>query len=282
MHEHRVPRTLTAVALATVLLAAAPAPASDGKLEISQECVATGCFPGDPPDPPVLITQPGSYLLTSSVSGGTTAAIQIDASDVTLDLNGFSVSGVPAVGTGVILLTASGVEVRNGVVAGAGAAGGGGGIFASGESHLRLLDLRIHNHGGPGITIFGAANIEVRNSLVRGNGLAGASGGIIASGSGIAIVGCVATGNAGVGIQSGPGSLIADNVVRSNTENGITVNINSIVRGNVVSNNGEHGIDLNGQTLVIHNTAQDNNTTAMGFANIEACGSCVLVDNNAP
>ena len=69
--------------------------AVDGAREIHQACVATGCFPGDTAGWPVLITEPGSYVLTSglTVPDANTTAISIDAPHVSLDLHGFSITG---------------------------------------------------------------------------------------------------------------------------------------------------------------------------------------------
>ncbi len=69
--------------------------ASDGVFEINEVCDGFGCFPGDTSGLPITITQSGSYKLTSNLSSGstTTNVIEINADDVTLDLNGFSIIG---------------------------------------------------------------------------------------------------------------------------------------------------------------------------------------------
>lgn len=73
--------------------------AADGVREIDQTCATwTGCFPSDAPGFPVTIDGSAgrSYRLTTSLvslSSGTPALVQIDADDVTLDLNGFELTG---------------------------------------------------------------------------------------------------------------------------------------------------------------------------------------------
>jgi len=68
--------------------------AGDGVLEINAACQSAGCFSGDDPGPPVQITQPGSYILTSNLSVNVnTTAILIESDNVTLNLNGFMLSG---------------------------------------------------------------------------------------------------------------------------------------------------------------------------------------------
>ncbi|TDR19446.1 hypothetical protein [Marinicella litoralis] len=69
--------------------------ASNGVFAINDICDAFGCFPGDSSGFPITITEPGSYQLTSNIvsSSTTTDVIQINADNVTLDLNGFSIIG---------------------------------------------------------------------------------------------------------------------------------------------------------------------------------------------
>src|ERR1051326_7927174 len=67
-----------------------------------------------------LITQPGSYYLTGNVTGASArSGIKIAASDVTLDLNGFTLTGVSGsyVAIGVVGAPAN-VTVMHGVVTG--------------------------------------------------------------------------------------------------------------------------------------------------------------------
>lgn len=75
---------LTAIALG----AATSASASDGRIEINQASVeAEGGFP-------YTISQPGSYVLTGSLTvPADTTGIIIGTSNVTLDLNGFMITG---------------------------------------------------------------------------------------------------------------------------------------------------------------------------------------------
>ncbi len=69
--------------------------AVDGVFSINDVCDGLGCFNGDTGGFPVTITESGSYQLTSNlVSTSTTInVIEINADNVTLDLNGFSISG---------------------------------------------------------------------------------------------------------------------------------------------------------------------------------------------
>src|SRR5215472_16787685 len=82
-------------------LIASSAYAVDGVLEINQVCATgPGCFPGDSAGLPVTITTAGSYRLTSNltVPNATTDGIDVNADNVTIDLNGFIILG-PCVGS---------------------------------------------------------------------------------------------------------------------------------------------------------------------------------------
>ena len=62
----RMIRIALGVAIASALGAGATH-AGDGRLEINQSCIATGCFPGDAPGFPVETQEGKSYVLTSSL-----------------------------------------------------------------------------------------------------------------------------------------------------------------------------------------------------------------------
>ena len=86
--------------------------------------VATNTTPGDANDV-YIISQPGSYYLTSNLVGvGTENGIEIAANDVTLDLNGFTLQSVPTnasflLNNGITMQsTLTNVTVRNGMVTG--------------------------------------------------------------------------------------------------------------------------------------------------------------------
>lgn len=179
------------------------------------------------------ITQPGSYYLTSDVMGASgRSGIVIRASNVTIDLNGYSLIGVPGAGTGII--TASGAPrnnytIRNGSVIGW-PSGGINILFGFGNSIGSLLEnLNVISNGGIGI---------------RGNACS-------------IVRGCVVTGNGGTGIIVGADSSVSRCSVRNNTGSGILVSDNSLIRDCVATNNpgsGGNGIS-GGFNCVISNCA---------------------------
>lgn len=130
---------------------------------------------------PITITQPGSYQLSGNlnVPDANTTAIEIAASNVTIDLNGFSIRGPVvcsgsscspsgggsgiAIGGGIPSGCCSNITVRNGTVQGMGAHG----IFLAADAVL-LENMHVRSNGAAfaaGIDIVGL-NATIRNSTV--------------------------------------------------------------------------------------------------------------------
>lgn len=158
-------------ALSMLLVLTAPLAASDGVIEINQaKAIAGGVSAGDAPGFPVTIDTPGSYLLTGelSVTDADTTVIAIESSDVTLDLNGFTVRGpnscfhgssqiqcsVTGIGYGIwVAASYRSIVIRNGTVSGAPYSG-----IQCGECRLENLSIdSCGNHG-----------IEANNSFIEG------------------------------------------------------------------------------------------------------------------
>ena len=177
-------------------------PAFAAKHEIDQASVRVdGGFP-------FKITKPGSYKLTSNlVVPANTDGIDILASDVTLDLNGFSIIG-PLVCTGNDPATCP-------------AATAGVGIKAGGDE------------GTPG-----PGDVKVFNGSVRGMG----SNGIFLTGDGSLVQKVSAESNAGAGIIVA-GSVIDSSAIG----NGSTGILASIVRDSEAASNVKDGIILDGR-----------------------------------
>jgi parallel beta-helix repeat protein len=120
---------------------------------------------------PGAIDSPGNYILTQNISG----EIAITASDVTLDLNGYSVNGPGGLaGTGIAIRGARGVKVSNGSVSNFGF-----GVVVDGSSNVILRDLRIRAQGmavaapppETGIMIVQSSNVVVEDNAISNVGL---------------------------------------------------------------------------------------------------------------
>ena len=143
--------------------------AGEGALEINQTCALyKGCFAGDEAGFPVTITEPGSYILTSSLEVTRNAdGIFIDGDTATLDLNGFGLKPVLPSFDGVsrgIYISAWNAEVRNGYVDGFEL----GVDMPLGPEGVRLSDLRIVNNRDHGVRLNGTGH-RIDNCTIRSN-----------------------------------------------------------------------------------------------------------------
>src|SRR5581483_85762 len=104
------------IAIAALASSGIAASALDGEVLITQSvATAGGVTPGDDPGFPVTISRSGKYKLSGNlnVPAGTDAFV-ITADNVTLDLNGFRMSGGRF---GVNAAGADGLTVMNGTIA---------------------------------------------------------------------------------------------------------------------------------------------------------------------
>ncbi len=194
---------------------------------------------------PITISQPGSYYLTGDITGVSGKdGIHINAHDVTLDLNGFTVSGVAGSYTGVYT-DGWNDTVRNGSVN----YWGLNGIYGSG-SNSTFDGVQARSNGGTGIE--------------NGNG------------SGL-VLHCVATNNGNNGIVLN-GGVVRDSQASTNNNWGIVADAKTLVLSNTVSGNAGGGIHLSGRgPAVSGNTVADNGQTGIDIA---AAGSGAAIKDN--
>ena len=201
--------------------------AADGVIEINQAIVeANGGFP-------YVISEPGSYNLSGNltVPDENTSAIEVQARDVTLDLNGFAIIGPvqctaengsvtcspEGTGVGVLAPLAFPTVVRNGSVRGMGS---GGVVITFG----RVEGVRALENGDRGIFLLQSG--VVRGCLAELNGEVG----IFILDAGAVVEHSIARFNPAGGIV-----LAAGGVVRGNASDSIFVS-NSAVLGNWIEN----------------------------------------------
>ncbi len=247
--------SLIFMAIAVGVLAAGPAPATDGVIEINQSrALAGGVAEGDAAGFPVLLDSAGSYRLTGNlVAPASTHGISISAADVTLDLNGFSITGSGSGNMrGVDIAAAANVEVRNGTIRDF----PGDGIDAVACTGCRVIDLRLVDNGWVGVDIGS-------NSLVRGCTASGNVAGGIHAETSSSLINNVSHNNGFTGIYLAGigGGLIEGNVSYNNANEGITANNiffaadSVIIRNNSSYGNGNHGILSAGGTVVGNTTS---------------------------
>jgi len=199
-----------------LLAAIRPAAAVDGVIEINQSrALAGGITGGDFPGYPITINAPGSYRLTGNLQGAlNNDAIDIVSDDVTLDLNGFTLTGGGGLINDGIVIAAKNVEVRNGTIRGFTR----NGIF----TNINTQYIRVIGVAAIGNTIFG----------------------IDLQGQGNIIDGCTVLNN-GNGLRAFEGSLVINSIARANTNMGLTLVGGAGYRSNAFTMN--NGGDANPQ-----------------------------------
>lgn len=224
--------------------------------------------PLGPADVPITISIGGSYYLTGDIFSVNAPSfmIRITASDVTLDLNGFSVDGASDIGVtpiGILVERfAENVEIRGGTVRECTSHG----VDATGASHLRLVDVRLRNNGGDGARI-GLKGAAVRCAAQNN----GASGFFVDEGS--AVVECVASGNVGSGVNTFVGgAVITGCSLSANGADGVSA-VASVISNCSANVNGRDGVRVSGDCAVLGNNCHGNGVS------IEGAG--IRVVNNA-
>ena len=152
---------IAATITASAVLLAAPVAAVDGEILIDQARVlAGGITPGDAPGFPATLSRPGRYKLTGNLTvPANTNGIEVTQHNVTIDLNGFTISRDPPPDKNGIVGGKNGLRVTNGTIMGF-----NHGIYLVGAfaviENIRLLDSRI-----AGVSATGNARIH-NNTIV--------------------------------------------------------------------------------------------------------------------
>lgn len=213
---------------------------------------------------PYTISTPGSYYFTRNLQFTATSgdAVSITSPNVTLDLNGFTLSSTPAVtGRGIFVTGGlNNVTIRNGNIAGSSTvhptniAGFDNGIYANASGGIpfgAFRNLTVENMQVSGCRTWGIVSYYsiVTNCTVAANGTDGLSA------SDSVITGCIAKFNGGHGIFGSP-IVITNSVATSNGRDGIITNSGSITGCIAHGNNTSAGAyyDLNAPNSVIGST----------------------------
>lgn len=206
---------------------------------------------GIPPEP-INITESGSYYLLDNivVSDTNTTAITISASDVTIDLNGYTIRGpgkdVSGSNSGISAApNVHRITVLNGSVC----EWPNYGIELYGRSS-RLKDLKCANNAWDGIRV--GENSNVSGCCVSNNGDDG-----IEVGTNSLVNDCVAKNN-GYGIYAPYRSTISNCTSDSNTTTGIIGDNYSTIRDCTANLNGSNGIASSTGSRIVNNNCGGN------------------------
>ena len=237
------------------------AAASEGALEINQDCVAVGCFAGDDPGFPVTITQGGRYRLTSDldmqVASPAAHGLEIaspEDSSVDLDFGGFSLDGRGRCTGNPVTSCTSFVN------------GGLTGISASDGIVVRIHDGTVRGMQGPGL------------------GLTGLAGG--SSFENVTVTECNTAGFsfAGIILQAELNSAVRLVNVRAsrNRVGGLHIVAPAFVTGATVAGNGGYGLQGGLPGITVRESAfSDNAGFGVTAASAFALGTSSFFNNNA-
>jgi parallel beta-helix repeat protein len=214
--------------------------------------------PISPASLPITIGTPGSYYLTSNIiapAGYTGNGIIVNASRVTIDLNGFEVAGVSGSGAGVFIGgSQTDITVRNGNIFSWGAHG----IDGIGNGRIYVDSVRSMFNSGLGFNLdLGALITNCIASNNVGIGIHGAAGSVVRN--------CVSQNNNSTGIDVGSGSVVQGSTSRNNLSSGIKIGDGGSIDNCVVYNSGNTSTpNIDGivvtQNCSVHATASSSNT----------------------
>lgn len=133
-----------------------------------------------------IISAPGSYYLTGNIQGSAgKSGIRIAASHVTLDLEGFVLTGSPGSVHGIVVASGSHIRIQRGHLT-----GWNRGVSSdTTHTNLHLAELHVQSTSGGGLNIPGAGAIIERCHIADTTGA-----GILASFDGSLVRDCTVTG----------------------------------------------------------------------------------------
>ncbi len=257
--------------------------------------------PRTPVSGPTTITNAGAYYLTTNLVG--TAGqngINLNADDVTLDLNGFALIGAPGSLNAInAAAPRRNVAIRNGIIRNWGQAAislqtaensqfeslrvisNGSGLLAGNQCQVRNC-LATYNTNNAGISVGNAALVQ--DCIVVSNAFRG-----ILAGNDCRITGCTVVANAtggNDGIATGRGAVVQNCVASRNGTSagtqggGIAVDVGSTVTGCTTVSNAVEGIFLQFDSVVKDCTARENGVgvSTVGGITIQSCTLALNLD----
>jgi Right handed beta helix region len=191
-----------------------------------------------------LITAPGSYYLTTNIIGVSTEyGIEITASDVTLDLNGFSMIAPATANSGIIVFSGiTNTVIRNGIINGWSSLNDA--IFSE-ANNITIENMSVSG-AGTGVGCLGFGGV-IRNCTVSLSG----EDGIYVAGPGYLVYGNTCVGNNTVNEANGAAIFI--NASNNRIENNFVIGSGPAGFG-IIINTGA----ANTNNVFVRNTVQGN------------------------
>ena len=210
-----------------------------------------------------------SFVLVRSISTQAANCLVIESSNITIDLNGFSIQGFGS-GTGIIASApVEGVKIRNGFVQNFAV-----GISLGGTGNV-VENVNVSNNTDTGMFL-GASSL-VDHVVAQGNRIHGI---VMTTAATIKDSTLRANGSnpTSVGLSVGPGSTVTGNTVWASIGTGLFASLGSTVIGNTVfdSNPGA------GMSVICPSNVQNNTLTGNTIGNLFLNGvDCLAVNNVA-
>jgi parallel beta-helix repeat protein len=240
-----------------------------------------------------IISQPGSYYLTSNLTGANGKhGIAINSANVTLDLNGFTLIGVAGSGRGITVPNnINNLVIKNGTIT----AWVGGGIVTGGGGFGGTIENIHADNNASGITVNNA--VIVRNCSATNNTFVGieiysiasvinctasknGSHGISVT-SGATVSNCSSTQNTSNGFNSGFGGNVFINCVASqNDASGFSISSDNHITNCHAQSNGLDGIRAISRNFISGNSCIGNGVDPASGAGIRVTGSDNRIENN--
>jgi len=239
------------------------------------------------PDCVLRLDRPGSYYLDRALAAQAGKhGIVITASHVSLDLNGYAVSGCPGSRSGIVVLAETGVVIRNGSVHGWGEHG----IDASACVGALIDTVRSTDNLGDGLRLGPNSSADaIRACDNAGNGIALAAGGTlhdctsmtsgecgILAAESCRLIDCSASANTCDGINAGAGSTIRACTARHNLGAGIVAQRLSTISECDVIKNESDGVRVESDCNILRSRCHGSRRGA----GIHATGQSNRIDEN--
>lgn len=256
------------------------------------------------------ITAPGSYYLAGNIQGQAGLdVIRIEVSNVTLDLNGFTITGGA---NGVSAANCSQITVRDGNIGGCTQAGvritvanlttvrnltvtsvGGDGIDAGYAA--TVTGCRVNQAGGFGFQVYAnslltdckalscssdgynlAQDCKVRDCIADSN----QNNGFYANGTGVMFTGCLANNNGVDGIRTGGYGMIEHCRAENNQMIGFEIGDHTELKGCCAEGCVRQGARVGSYCRIVGNTFRNNSRYGGGWAGLWIEGSACRVEDN--
>ena len=222
---------------------------------------------------PFTIDRPGSYYLIGNLTGVPgTNGLTVTGYDVTVDLGGFTLQGVPGSLDGIFLAPgSSNITVHSGTIRRWGNAGIRASFSFSQGGHF--TDLKCLQNEGHGL------QLSWNSIVTRCTGNRNKESGISIGSQGI-LKDCIANNNTLDGFSVGNGSIVERCTANQNGHSGFSTASEVVVRNCLAHENGIHGIRVFSHSQVVNNHTLFNGTSTNTGAGIRVETNATQVQGN--